>query len=94
MSDASNEQIEPVLQELNERHSNNDIMEASNVVQAESKIPSAIASTNNNSPGSDTVTHATRMNTGNNMADYAANYDGVTANCVKTSEREKSEQGR
>jgi hypothetical protein len=34
------------------------------------------------------------MNTGNNMADYAANYDGVTANCVKTSEREKSEQGR
>ena len=44
-------------------------MEASNVVQAESEIPSAIASTNNNSPGSDTVTHAPRMNTGNNMAD-------------------------
>ena len=69
MSDGSNEQIEPVLQELNERHSNNDIMEASNVVQAESEIPSAIASTNNNSPGSDTVTHAPCMNTGNNMAD-------------------------
>lgn len=69
MSDASNEQIEPVLQELNESHSNNDIMEASNVVQAESEIPSAIASTNNNSPGSDTVTHATRMNNGNNVAD-------------------------
>ena len=65
-------------------------MEASNVVQAESEIPSAIASTNNNSPGSDTVTHAQRMNTGTH-ADYAANYDGVTANCVKTSEREKSE---
>ena len=69
MSDASNEQIEPVLQELNERHSNNDIMEASNVVQAESEIPSTIASTNNNSPGSDTVTHAPYMNTGNNMVD-------------------------
>jgi len=36
MSDASNEQIEPVLLELNESHSNNDFMEASNVVQAES----------------------------------------------------------
>ena len=64
MSDASNEQIEPVLQELNESHSNNDFMEASNVVQAESEIPSAIVSTNNNSPGSDTVTHEYRKQYG------------------------------
>ena len=66
---SSNERIEPVLQELNEGHSNNDIMEDSNVVHTEFEILRTLASTNNNALGTDTVTHAPCMNTGNNMAD-------------------------